>query len=467
MPISVERKREAAFLDPWNILTPIGSIDTFTRSAVLGVYSVTATGFSTDFLFPFIENFQYLPRVPWIPRWLEANYSSSSTLRKFYGITLANQNDLFHRFTQSIVPKFFGEISEERVLYFAKYIQPKSYVPTVVLASGAVEIPLVYKDSMGSLLSEKLSPSFTITDKGIYFKNLAIVSYVVDGSSGYIDIAPIVAFDPPIADSLIIITDPFNDTIYLDAKDNRIVGNKIYLGLSGTYVVSFLSDINHANVLAEAIYLKIDGQKIFLEPSYIENTWDTFAKYNQLKRNKTETNVTLQARNHFITVANTVEERIAASLGKGVAILWGTDDTPYTLPSGTVDFNVWDQKPTVYLTEQPTKYGNNWYLLNIPDLVEVRVNNTILQTTEYSVSGNIIISLSDRLINAHQEDVSVRYSRVVYTKSSTTVSQSSSLKKHFNMVCFSKVQVQEVSKRIRKWYWEKEEGITVGGSTFN
>ena len=433
-----------------------------------------------DWPFDIYTSERYLP-IDWIPRWQIPNYRLESTFRLWYVFSLINpKTDIVDITRESIRPYFFGRVSQPRLGYVAQYHGPKNlyhefevrlFVP-LGGPLGPISVQNVKKaDTIGTFLAEAINPIYYIDEHNYYLRNLAATTISTTTSSGVLNLKALLENDPAIEDSPFVLTDSYGDKTYLDQIDGRFDGERIFIARAGTYSIQYLSQSIHSKILAGTAYLTINSDTVAIFTKDFTNVWDQAAEWFIIKRRPSETNVKLKQRSQHLALATTVDQRIAASLGVTKAHYWDTEFTSL-VPSGTINFSVLATPQNLYIEEFPLRDGDNFILSYVPSgSLQLFYNQTKVEPDCYSVVGSEIIPSSSVLRNADNKSVMVNYT----TKQFLTLTASGyytaivplSIRKDQRLYLTShKVKINSSLKRIKMWYWDKDEGVLEGGAVF-
>lgn len=422
-----------------------------------------------------IEGSRYFP-MNWVPRWCEANFNTSSVLRKIYFLSLYNPIDTTKQLLKdNIVPVFYGDLKADRYLFTAKYHYPKTYIPHIVLwTSGSASSAVVLKaNTKGDLLYETINPIYFFDGSNLLFKNLDIKSVAVTATSGFLNLASTLSSFPIDSDSPFIVSNAWFDQHIVDQTSELYfsASGRIYVNYNGSYTVYYRSTLLNTLLQNQTSFIRIDNETIPIKLIYDKNIWDTAAENFSLKRNKWETNLQLKARIQHISIAKRPNQRIAASLGQTMGLTWYTSGAAVSV-SAYNDFEIQDYSRSIYVEEIATRDNTNYVLSYSPTgHVQVFLNGLKVHESAYVVSGSFIIPQSPLLQNT-TSPLYVTYKhkniadRSLTTTSLVTTEPDGLL---YRGILVDDVIVANTTKKPKQadWKWNRELGLLKGDADFD
>lgn len=357
---------------------------------------------------------RYLP-MNWVPRWMEAYYTTDSLLKKLYFLGIYYSNDLMKSLLyDKLIPTYYGNTGGDRYTYIAKYDYPKNFIPSISLYSTGGSSIVREADSIGTLLYELKTPSYFKGETHLYFKNLDIRSVAVSALSGFIDLTTAFSQESIDEDSPLVIENQWGDCFYIDQSSISYVPASAYLQVpyNGGYTVYYRSSARRTQLLNGDDYITIENERVPIKLVYHKNSWDYFAEMYSLRRNKWETNTDLKQRCQHSTIAQKANQRIAAALAQSIGFYWRPSDTTNTVNlSGYNDVALQEYPVFKYtIKEVPTLVGSS-YFLSKPSTghVQLLLNGKTIDTNLYTVTGSLIILDSELYRESLDNRLSVSY----------------------------------------------------------
>lgn len=413
----------------------------------------------------------------WAPRWLNAYYDQSDALRKilFAGCTyhLDKASYHFQAYTRS---SFYGYEGESRAGYLAKYHFPSDYVPPVVLVCADPQLitTTVYEaDTWGSFMYEELHPVFYRDPQGaLYFKNLNVVHYQVTAVSGYIDLSTQLAQHPRVADSPIILANGWDDRQIIDPIDTRLNNTTLKVIQEGVYDVYWHSTRLHTALMAASAYITIGGEQVTLVSHTLENSWDVGGRNPGLYRWDREANNEFKTRLQHYALSSKPETQISSVLGESRTIVWSPQSSWSLAGSGSIRLEPLGLQQYEYREEFPILFNSVFLLSQTPSgVVQVFYNLQAVDSSEYSITGNVLMPLTTRLQEARQGQILVRYRVINYTMQTsgwyiTTIGPGNYRPDLKYVMVARKVRFVRNVRRVKTWRWgSSQQGVT-GNAAF-
>lgn len=420
---------------------------------------------------------RYLP-MGWAPRWLNGYTTQSDALRKLLFSSCTYHLDraryYAHNYTRSA---FFGSEGESRTGYVAQHHFAKDYVPAVVIVGSMPQLitTTVYEaDSLGTLLHEELHPVFWRDGAGaMLLKNLDMVHYQITSASGVLDLTSALASHPRQTDSPVIVANAWDDRQILDPVDSRWLSTTTLQVLQDdTYDVYWQSSRLCTALLSASSYITIGGETVYVKPYVFYNSWDAGLKKLGLLRLDRESNREFKTRFQHYVLAKYPDSLLSSALGEARAFVWNPQDTWSLSGSGSLRIEPLNVPQYEYRSEELLRSGAAWLFTQTPSgLVHVFHNFTFVEADEYTVSGNVLAPLTQRLQQAQQGQV-----RAVYRVMNYTLTTSGSYVQrigpafhspglHYVLVSRN-VQLVRQPKRVRQWRWGNRPDDLLGTSQF-
>jgi hypothetical protein len=435
---------------PWQLPIPTGTIGFSARSVLSGMYYSSG---SSGVIFGIATN-----EIPWIPRYISANYNPQSLLRNIYHFAIESPALEFLE-NSKIIPQFYSQLSCPRTIWAAKYNYPTSYIPKITLSNNQ---EVLLKSDYSSFLYEKKYPvAYRSLDK-LILRNLANVSVTASSSSGIINLSTLNI--TPTRESGFYLEDDFGDTVYIDRQDFRYSGNTIYIGYGSNFTITYESSAIIANIDSGSLYVSVGSSKVSTIKSYIPNLLDNYSYLYFLNRKSGEDNLSLKSKCQALGFGYSYPQRLASFLGCSQLVAWNQISNIGISGSGYNYINFSDFPKYKFVYENLENYNNKYYFTYLPSgFVQVLYNGLPCQSSEYSISNYILTPLSSRLTNATQ--ITVNYVSYNYTVNGTAIVGTT--QQSLIGVLSSKVLVNSSYKRVVDWRWNKTRTITNGLASFN
>jgi len=412
---------------------------------------------STELAPSYSTQFQRINTMEWLPRWMEPYYTNGF-YRQFHYLALVSQREELFEKTRSLVPKFYGLTSSNRLCFVAKY-KPKNILANdIVVNHSGVEIGVTQKDSFGSFLAEDKDPVYYLDSGSIYLKNIANHTYLAYSASAYVSLATAVA-SGIVEDSYILIENSLGDRVRLDQDDILAQSNQIYTGDDQVeYLINYECQDRYLKLLADTSYVLVNSERVSLIPINYPNDWDSYAKLFQLNRNKRESNLKLKARCQYQSLANKPQERIASALGKGAIYYWDTTTSLNLNSSGFYTIQLPELPEYLNIKENPIKYNNQFLLTSaVASSLTLILNGRVLPSEAYSVTGNVITPLTSSLLNSNENVLEANYRIKTYTKtlnsSGQVTANQTELRENFLVFTTKNVKIINKTDKIKSPKW--------------
>jgi hypothetical protein len=431
-----------------------------------------ATGITPSVLVSLIKPDRYT-YFRWAPRWIEAHYNTTSTLRLMYFLSLAYPNDFMKQvLLDTVAPSFYASVIQDRNVYIAKYTHPENHIPVVQAVVGGITSTILPKADLGTILYEKVKPVYCFQDSVIYVKNLDVreVSLFTD-DYGITDLTSTFAAEPPTEDSFIIAENFYGDQ-FIYSQLSQVYNSttkKLSLPTAGPYKIYYISETRFSGLKDGSNYITVGGDVVPIKPLFLSNVWDEYAKLKNISRRDGESNTNLKAKCQFLSLSRTAEQRISSSLGQAQAFIWNPT-VPLTLTgSGIVSVNCLALERDIYIkNEIPYKDGNNFVLSRRPEGdIQLFYNTTKVDPNSYTVSGSFIIPNSETLKGVVEESIRVDYRHRIYSTESETLQSYNETNQPVIGLMTKNVKINNASKKIKEWRWNQELGQLSGTAGFD
>lgn len=420
---------------------------------------------------------RFLP-INYLPRWMNPYYDLEDPFRIFYAGNLYFRSKMMEAIDLEFKPEFWKPTWQTRQVYVAKYTYPKNYNPRVRIVSAEPNLVTNVVSQVQTVQSLRFTNHYPVVcfNEGIVLlKNITMVEFEVTvpvQAATTINLATQFTAHPPTTDTAIAIGNAYDEWVYLDQQDVRIVDGLITVSLPGTYKLRYQSQSLHESFLDGSSYITIDGEQIRISPYQLQNIWDEYAWLINLRRLEAETNVSLKTKCQHMTLVEQPQSLISAALGKTQFITWATRSALNLSGSGFISLEVNNTGPSEYIEEQPVKDGAGFLLRYVPtDVIQLYLDTVALPTSTFMVTGSTIVPLTVRLANAKSENLVARYKTNWYTTSSsnnnlTGLTRANDGRELKWVVATKGVRMATESKRVREWRWDRNIDMRKGQARF-
>lgn len=414
---------------------------------------------------------RYNPPPDSLPRWMGAWTNQNSPLRGIHwgGIGYWT-TDLHQKTSDYYRASWWGAECSPYRMYVSAYTWTKPYIPQVVMVGVGREQPaaLVYEvQDPGSFLYELRYPVMYVSETGaLHFRNLANVQTTIQALSGYVDLGTTLTSDPRLPDTPIILTNQWGDDEVVDHTDYRwTTGNRLYVGENLVYTCTWTSSaLHYAWVAGTTTYLTVDGNRITLTDSYIPGAWDVRAEVLGIVRRERETNISLKHKVQAQACCSRPEVLISNALGQSVSWYWNPQNTLNLNASGITKVEIPEFEDYEYRTEYLVKDGTEFRFLATPQssgLTHVYLNQVLVDSTQYTITGNTLIPGNSKLRNAGQGQVYAQYKVAHFTIPTsgayvTSLVTNLCVPNTYYVWGARKVSMRNIKPRIKTWNWNRE-----------
>lgn len=423
--------------------------------------------------------------VDWLPSWMDPYYQASSSLRLLYHSALNYQSNLLLEFAQNnLQGSFFGIEGQPRQCWIAKNVRRVPHTPQFVITTNtaySLDTSVWEADSLGSFLYEPVTPVYYRDEETdtLYLRNLSIVKFPVQTTSGYLDLSGPYSLHTKVSDSPVWIFNAWGDLQIVDPTSARWKdSSKIRENNEGSYLVLYSSQELTDSFTTNDSYVTLDGAQIDLISYDYPNVWDNFAHNLGLTRLEGESNTQLKRRCQQYSLSTKLENRISAILNNAILGQWDTTQTLNFTGSGILQFesylqqtsgqNVFDDLQII--TEQPKLYQEHIYLSQFPSgLVQSTYMGRYVLPSTQTITENELTATGIQVDVPQQ--LNLTYKVQLYTKNvsgdfvTTIVPQAINPQSSY-FVASRNVKISNASKRIKIWRWNGKEQANLGLATF-
>jgi hypothetical protein len=333
-------------------------------------------------------------------------------------------------------------------------------------------------NSMGNMLYESARPLWSFdADGSLIFKNLEVVEFSTQPTTGSINLLPMYSIHPRVEDSPLVLTNDWGDEEIIDPISTRLTadGRLLTPYTENQFTVRYLSQRLRTALTTGSAWITIGEERITLLPKAFINGWDELASVYGLERQNEETNTGLKRRIQHSALALSPEQLLSAALGASEVLLWATQNALNLTGSSVTSVRVVELDDAVYVQgEQPVWWGGGWQLTNVPvaSSFQLFYRDTSVLSTSYIVTGSTVVPLTLRLAQAEAHELRAAYKVQLWTATGsglyTTGLQPQNTRPESRFVLLAKnVKIEGVEKRVRTWKWNAEnEGVT-GSAKFS
>lgn len=468
----------------WDLATLKASNDIFSliseTSGSVTSFSVPASFSVVSTIYSSVSGFiSSRPRpMRWAPRWMDAYYSDSSVTQKWFYHTLYVPGRQFLDYAnRNIVPKFFGDTGQSRLIYRVQYSLATRTLPDISLnitdshaVTGQVKIARTFKE----FLFEEIEPIALFRADEILLRNIAAVRFYDEYSAGVLYISHFLATHPAVEDTQFVLTDPWDEQVIVDQNSQAFLEDRILTTLSGPYDVAYLSQAVHDAFVLGHNTISVGDEVRTVSQDSVENVWDEYIGLMGYHRRPTEGNETIKFKAQQLSFARSPAMRIAAMMGRARWAFWDTLASSLSLAgSAATTVEVTEIPEWVPIREVPVRDEGKLALTAEPrsNFVQIFVQNQNINPRTYSINGSAITPSGGLLSSIDPSQIRIHYPVQIWSKTTsgnfvTGLTTHHLIRDPYWVLVGSDVLVSDSIKKIKEWKWDREYGVLSGLAEF-